>query len=181
MGACIEGDNMATLHRREGAEPLVYGPCNLNFSVEFNVGDYFLGTGGNMAYVSGKSTWYDDLHVGTWSHLVVEHLVEEIGYEMAGRIKAYYLAPLLDITRNGLRQIRDDDDTNKMCDLVGIGYHSLQIFLDHDDNLNSENRDDVLHFPVSQLPPILSPTKGRSSPANVRENEAVSIDIVFLY
>lgn len=155
------------------------GPRSLNFSMEFNVGGYFLGTGGNKAYVSGKSIWYDDLHVDTWSHLVVEHLVEEIGYEMAGRIKAYYLVPLLDITRNGLRQIRDDDDTGKMCDFVGIGYHSLQIFLDHDDSLNSKNRDDVLHFPVAQLPPVLSPTKCRSSAANVKENEPVPIKIVF--
>lgn len=65
-----------------------------------------------------------------------------------------------------------------MCDFVGIGYHFEQIFVDHVDILISENNDDVLHFPVAQLPPILSPTKCRSSGANVRENEPGPIKIV---
>lgn len=43
--------------------------------------------------------------------------------------------------------------------------HFLQLFLDHDDNINLENRDDVVHFQGVQLPPVLSPTKCRLSVA----------------
>ena len=33
--------------------------------------------------------------------MMVEHLVEEIGWEMAGRLKVYYCIPILSLQKNG--------------------------------------------------------------------------------
>ena len=56
--------------------------------------------------------WYDELDEVTWSPLMVENIVEEIGREMAGRLKVYYLIPILSIKEDGLREIRGDADTD---------------------------------------------------------------------
>jgi hypothetical protein len=45
---------------------------------------------------------------------MVENLVEEIGYEMQGRINVPYLILVLTMSRNGLKQIRDEHDTSQM-------------------------------------------------------------------
>ncbi|KAM0845257.1 hypothetical protein ACQ4PT_056501 [Festuca glaucescens] len=57
------------------------------FSIEINHGGYFLGTGSNRSYVSGSVIWYDDLDMVSWSSALLENIIEEIGYEMCGRIK----------------------------------------------------------------------------------------------
>jgi hypothetical protein len=57
----------------------------------------------------------------TWSPGMVENLVEEIGHEMHGRTKAYYLIPILIVQRNGLREIRSDDDTRFVNFLWELG------------------------------------------------------------
>ena len=85
---------------------------------------------------------------------MVEHLVEEIGWEMAGRLKVYYCIPILTLQKNGLRGIRGDGDTDQMITFVDLGHHSFSLYLDHEDSLNSNNDDDdVVNFPRVQLPP----------------------------
>jgi hypothetical protein len=64
---------------------------------------------------------------------MVENLVEEIGYEYRGRINFHYLIPVLTMSRNGLRQIRDEHDTTQMVQFVEIGHHFISLYLDHDD------------------------------------------------
>jgi prepilin-type processing-associated H-X9-DG protein len=54
------------------------------FSVEINHGGYFVGSGSNIAYVDGLVICYDHVDTVTWSPLMVENLIEEIGYEMKG-------------------------------------------------------------------------------------------------
>ena len=90
---------------------------------------------------------------------MVENLEEEIGYEMQGRIRAHYLIPILTMARNGLRQIRSDDDTQFMSTFVGIGHHFFSIYLDHDESIRARDWDDVVEFPVVDLPPVVSPAK----------------------
>jgi hypothetical protein len=45
---------------------------------------------------------------------MVENIVEEIGYEMLGGIKVYYCIPMLSVSRNGLRELTTEYDTNQM-------------------------------------------------------------------
>ena len=108
--------------------------------------------------------WYDELHEVTWSPLVVENIVEEIGWEMAGRLKVYYLIPILSITQNGLREIRGDADTDQMLTFLSLGHNSFRMYLDHDNSLDSNHsKDDVVNFPITHLPPVFSPTKTRNN------------------
>jgi hypothetical protein len=52
------------------------------FSVGIHHGGYFVGTKTNRTYVDGGVIWYDEVDSLTWSTLMVENLVEEMGYEM---------------------------------------------------------------------------------------------------
>ena len=61
------------------------GPRSKYFSLEINHGGYFMGSGHNRSYVDGAVIWYDQVDSVTWSPLMVENIVEEIGYEMQGR------------------------------------------------------------------------------------------------
>ena len=85
-----------------------------------------MGEGNNRTYVDGQTIYYDQVDTLTWSPLMLERLVEEIGYEMAGRMKIFYCIPILPISNNGLREITDDFDTKRMVTFVDIGYHFLQ-------------------------------------------------------
>jgi hypothetical protein len=122
------------------------------FSIEINHGGYFLGSGANRSYVSGSVIWYDDLDMVSWSHALLENIVEEIGYEMCGRIKVYYCIPFLTLARNGLRQLRDADDSDRMLAFVDMGHHFISLYLDHE-------LDDVVYYPVTTLPSVISPGK----------------------
>lgn len=66
------------------------GLSKIFFSVGFNHGGYFLGTGSNRAYINGSINLYDHVDKGSWSPSVVESIVEDIGYEMTGRIKVHF-------------------------------------------------------------------------------------------
>jgi hypothetical protein len=87
----------------------------------------------------------------------VEDIVEDIGYEVAGRMKIHYCIPVLTIERNELREIRTVDGTEFMLTFVSIGHLYLHIYLDHDESLRHMNWDDVVQFPVTELPPVCAP------------------------
>ena len=140
-------------------------------SVQINHGGYFLGRGSNRSYVNAHVVWYDELHEVTWSPLVVENIVEEIGWEMAGILKVYYLIPILSITQNGLREIRGDADTDQMLTFLSLGHKSFSLYLDHDNSLDSNRYgDDVVNFPITHLPPVFSPRRAcNNEPETVEE------------
>ena len=54
---------------------------------------------------------------------MIENLVEELGYEMAGRVKVFYCVPILTLSRNGLRAISDDEQASRMLMFLDIGHH----------------------------------------------------------
>ena len=130
------------------------GPRNQFFSVEIHHGGYFIGSGTNRSYVDGSAIWFDQVDTVTWSPLMVENLVEEIGYEMKGRMKVHYLVPVLTMSNNGLRRIRDEHDTAHIVRFVEIGNHFISLFLDHDVPIN---RDDVVLIPVADIPKVITP------------------------
>ncbi|KAM0832338.1 hypothetical protein ACQ4PT_064967 [Festuca glaucescens] len=132
------------------------------FSIEINHGGYFLGTGSNRSYASGSVIWYDDLDMVSWSSALLENIIEEIGYEMCGRIKVHYCIPFLTLARNGLRQLRDADDSDRMLAFVDIGHHFISLYLDHDDSLTTRQWDDVVYYLVTTLPAVISPAKPSS-------------------
>ncbi|KAM0920132.1 hypothetical protein ACQ4PT_007773 [Festuca glaucescens] len=98
----------------------------------------------------------------SWSSTVLDNIIEEIGYEMCGRIKVHYCIPFLTLARNGLRQLRDADDNDRMLTFVDIGHHFISLYLDHDDSLTARQWDDVVYYPVTTLPPVISPAKPSS-------------------
>jgi hypothetical protein len=142
------------------------------FSLEINHGGFFVGSGSNKSYVDGHVIYYDEVDTLTWSPLMLERIVEEIGYEMQGRIKVYYCIPILTMQNNGLRQVRSDHDTQQMCTFVDIGHHYFSIYLEHDpSNSAAMTWDDVVHYPIASLPTVISPSK----PCNSR-NHMTQVD-----
>jgi hypothetical protein len=138
---------------------IITGPRSSYFSVEANHGGYFLGEGKNRSYVSGVSQWIDHVDSVTWSALMLENLIEEMGYEMSGRITVHFCDPFLSVSTDGLRKIRGDEDCQAMLYFLGMGQHFFSLYLDHDDSLLARNWDDVVDFPVIDLPPVISPAK----------------------
>jgi hypothetical protein len=93
--------------------------------------------------LDGSSIWFDYVDTPTWSPLMVENLLEDIGYEMHGKVNAHYVIPVLTLARNDLGQIRDDHYTMKMVNFVDIGHHFISIYLNHDESIGATNWDDV--------------------------------------
>jgi hypothetical protein len=133
------------------------GRCSSYFTIEINHGGFFVGNGCNRSYVDGHIIYYDQIDTLMWSPLLLENIVEEIGYELAGRMKVFCCIPMLTIEKNELREIIDEVGTNFMNNLVDIGQHYFKIYLDHDQSMSLKNYDDVVHFPVVPLPPVISP------------------------
>ncbi|KAM0835604.1 hypothetical protein ACQ4PT_062835 [Festuca glaucescens] len=144
-------------------------PRSSYFSVEINHGGYFLGEGKNISYVSGVSQWFDQVDSVTWSALMLENLIEDMGYEMSGRITMHYCDTFLSVSSDGLRKIRGDEECQAMLSFLGMGQHFFSLFLDHDDSLRARNWDDVVDFLVIDLPPVISPAK----PTGNREGNEV--------
>ena len=83
-----------------------------------NHGRHFVGHGRNRSYVDGRAELFDQLDKVTWSTIMLENIVEDIGWEMAGRVKAYYCVPMLSLERNGLRALQSDVDVDRMMNLL---------------------------------------------------------------
>ena len=82
------------------------GPLSNHFFVEVIHGGYFLRASKHRDYHKGHSIWYDYCDIDNWTPTVVASLVEEIGYEFEGRIRAYWCVPGLIVYKNGLREIK---------------------------------------------------------------------------
>ena len=89
--------------------------------MQINHGGFFVGQGSNRSYVDGRACWYDHVERVTWSPIMIENLVEELGYGMAGRVKVFYYVPILTLSRNGLRAISDDEQASRMLMFLDIG------------------------------------------------------------
>uniref|UniRef100_A0ACD6A8B1 Uncharacterized protein n=1 Tax=Avena sativa TaxID=4498 RepID=A0ACD6A8B1_AVESA len=124
-----------------------------------------------MSYVDGHVIWYDEVDSLTWSPLMLERIVEEIGYEMAGRMKIFYCIPILTMQNNGLRKIRSDHDTRFMVTFVDIGHHCFSLYLDHDQSFIFKNWDDVVQYRVTSLPTVISPSKPSSSTVPLSQDD----------
>ena len=116
--------------------------------MQINHGGFFVGQGSNRSYVDGRAIWYDHVERVTWSPIMIENLVEEIGYEMVGRVKVFYCVPILTLSTNGLRAITHDEQAARMLMFLDIGHHLSNIYLDHDDSFCANlSEDDVLNHP----------------------------------
>jgi hypothetical protein len=110
--------------------------------------------------VDGAVIWFDHCDVAKWTADLVEDLVEEMGYETCGRIRFYYQLPILSVEqRNSLREICTDTDTEAMVLFFSLGHLFLNIYLDHEDSFRRKDWDDVVDFPVAELPDVVSPMK----------------------
>jgi hypothetical protein len=52
-----------------------------------------------MSYVSGHVIWYDQVDSVTWSALMLENLIEDMGYEICGRIVVHFHVPQMSVCR----------------------------------------------------------------------------------
>ena len=138
---------------------VVVGDSRIYFSIELNHGGFFVGTGSNRSYVDGKFVWFDYCDRNNWSVSVVHDIVEELGYEIAGRIKVYWCLPGLAVNKNGLREVKKDENTEDMTAMVTFGHHFMKMYLDHNDSILGYNWDDVVNYPVVELSPVISPRK----------------------
>lgn len=89
----------------------------------------------------------------------LERIVEDLGYEMAGRLDVYWCLPGLQISTGGLRKMISLDACDNISACVVFGHKEIQLYLDHDESYRSIDWDDVVVFPVSDLPPMISPRK----------------------
>ena len=96
----------------------VLGDHSDSFSVQLFHGGVFISSGTNQDYVDAKTVWYDFCEMDKWSPLVIEDIVEDLGYEMAGRVKVYWLRPGKAVNEDGLVPIKKDADTNSMVSMV---------------------------------------------------------------
>jgi hypothetical protein len=122
-------------------------------------GGVFIGDGIDRIYVDAKTVWYDFCEMDKWSPLVMEDIVEDLGYEMTRRIKVYWLLPEKSINNDGLVLIKKDADTNNMISMVQFGHKFLDMYLDHDDSLNAYKWYDVVASADTQPPQALHHSK----------------------
>jgi hypothetical protein len=127
--------------------------------VEVIHGGFFSGHGNNRAYLDGTKVCYDDIDADTWSVLWLDDIIEDIGYESAGRIDVYWLLPGMQINEDGLRLIADDKDALSMIGKVKEGHKYFMIYLDYERARSGLHWDDVVANPVRNLPHVISPSK----------------------
>jgi hypothetical protein len=77
---------------------------------------------------------------------MLENTIEDMGYEMCGRITVHFHVPLMSVCRNGLMEIRDEKDCQAMVAYVEKGHHFLSVYLDHDASIRVRSLDDVLYL-----------------------------------
>lgn len=121
-------------------------------------GGFFVGQGENRAYIDGKVDWFHHCEADTWSPLWIDDFIGQLGYEKNNTLKTYWLLPGKTIS-DGLRIISTDNDTNVMVSVVDR-VKDLVIFLDHDDNIDGINWDDIVANPITSLPKVNREEKG---------------------
>ncbi|KAM0875264.1 hypothetical protein ACQ4PT_036948 [Festuca glaucescens] len=169
---------MAPVRRLEGDPVRVYEEESDCFTLEVVHGGFFVGSGSNRAYVDGTKVCYDDCECDSWSALWLEDMIENLGYEAAGRIDVYWLLPGMQINEDGLRLINSDKDAWSMVCKVKDGHRYLMIYLDHEPANKRNAWDDVVHNPVAYLPAVISPVKkcGTVSKAIVEVHDPQGIE-----
>jgi hypothetical protein len=83
--------------------------------------------------------------------------VSLLGSVIFDNIKFYWLLPGLDLS-DGLRVIESDRDTNALVNIVHK-VKNLVAYVDHEDNMNTVDWDDIVANPVNELPKVLSSHK----------------------
>ena len=94
-------------------------------------------TGKNRFYSGGASAWFDHCEMDNWTPEVIENLIEELGYECAGRMRIFWCVPGSTIYKNGLREIKKGDNTmtQNMLSHVRNGAHFQELYLDHNNSI----------------------------------------------
>ena len=134
-------------------------------------GGFFFGSGQNRCYLDGHKVCFDYCHKDITYFSMFEEIVEELGYEMSGRIDIYWLPPGCQLNEGAARLLANDTDVDCMYLKINLGHHFQMIYLDHLDSHISGGGaewDDVVANPAAQIPPVFSP---RKKEMNATENK----------
>jgi hypothetical protein len=52
-------------------------------------GGFFVGQGDNRAYIDGKVVWFDHCLADTWSSLLIDDFISQLGYQKNNNLKIY--------------------------------------------------------------------------------------------
>lgn len=148
------------------------------FTVEVIHGGFFFGSGNNRCYLDGQKVCYDYCHVERAYSRFFEELVEQLGYEKAGRIDMYWLPHGSQINEGAARLLCNDADIDAMYLMINRGHHFQMIYLDHVDSHISGGAewDDVVANPVAQIPVVFSPKKMPSRYGNESNTSCSVVD-----
>ena len=114
--------------------------------------------GRSRSYCNGRLVWYDYVDGQAWCMNDLETIVEDLGYEMAGRLNVFFMAvdkPVGSV----LSVLKTSESFKTMFHWVVLGHRSLLVHIDHDESIRGDDWDDVVTFPVAKLPPVISPKK----------------------
>ena len=76
-------------------------PCSLGI----NHGGFFVGQSNYRSYCNGKTAWYDYVFSTKLTMSELERIVEDLGYETAGKLDVYWCLPGLQVSTGGLRKM----------------------------------------------------------------------------
>jgi hypothetical protein len=149
--------------------------------VELIHGGFFHGSGNNKSYLNGAKACYDFCDSCCVSMRMFDELIEDIGYETAGRINLYWLLPGCQLNEDGARLLSNDEESESIVRVVNNGHKFLMFYVDHEDSYNGgggKEWDDVVANPIAHLPPVFSPKKGSIGHVVVEEQSKTDCSIV---
>lgn len=156
---------MAPRQREDEELPPVYGDEDRDlFTLAVNYGGFFLGDGSDRAYIGGSMMWFDYCDRGYWGLSSIQNIMWDLGFDYAGRARAYWCLPGFEMMHNGLTEIRSSKDTDNMSCAVTLGNKVLCMYVDIDNIIEQslgggQVVDDVVMQPRAELPHVISPLK----------------------
>ncbi|KAM0904344.1 hypothetical protein ACQ4PT_018059 [Festuca glaucescens] len=142
------------------------------FSVEAVHNGFFCGLRANLDYVSGTSSYFDNLTVDTWSISWINEILRILGHERDERTSVYWLLPGKDIT-DGLVLIEKQSHIRDMIN--ASKYHkTLVLFVDHTNFLKGLRPDVIVGQRTNPRPPVAAHLQGYASCSNMPTSPAES-------
>lgn len=143
-------------------------------------GGYFHGSCSNRSYLNGAKACYDFCDSSCVCMKMFDDLIEDIGYETAGRIHLYWLLPGCQLNEDGARLLSSDEDTESIARVVKNGHKFLMFYVDHQDSYSGGGEkewDNVVANPIAHLPLVSGPKMASTTDSSYIDDSNVSATI----